>query len=103
RPEVAERSRVLAGDDWSRFPPEERRAYAFARTLAYAPWAVSSEDVQGLKRDFGLERAVHLIVYACRGHYMTRVSNGFQPAPERDNIFVDYDDAPAAGQGPARP
>jgi alkylhydroperoxidase family enzyme len=98
KPEIAERSRLLSGDDWSSFPAEEQRAYAFSRKLARAPWTISSEDIQSLKRDFGLERTVNILVYVCRGHYMTRVSNGFQLSLERDNVFFDYyaqDPAPA--------
>ena len=37
KPEVAERARLLAGEDWSSFPAEEQRAFAFARKLARAP------------------------------------------------------------------
>ena len=36
--EIAERTRLLAGDDWSSFPAEEQRAYAFARKLTRTPW-----------------------------------------------------------------
>ena len=35
--EIAERSRLLAGDDWSSFPPAEQRAFAFARKLTTSP------------------------------------------------------------------
>ena len=34
---IAERSRLLAGDDWSSFPAEEQRAFAFARKLTQVP------------------------------------------------------------------
>ena len=37
RPEIAKRTRILAGDDWSSFPPEEQHAFAFARKLTRAP------------------------------------------------------------------
>ena len=32
--EIAERSRLLAGDDWSSFTPPEQHAFAFARKLS---------------------------------------------------------------------
>ena len=35
--EIAERSRLLAGDDWSSFPPAEQHAFAFARKLTRRP------------------------------------------------------------------
>jgi alkylhydroperoxidase family enzyme len=88
--EIAERSRLLSGDDWSSFPPEEQRIFAFARKLTRSPGQVSYDDVDVLKRDHGLERAVNILVYASRCNYMVRVSNGFQLSLERDNVFFDY-------------
>ncbi len=41
KPEIARRTRLLAGDDWSSFPPEEQGAYAFARKLTRTPWEIS--------------------------------------------------------------
>jgi alkylhydroperoxidase family enzyme len=87
---IAERSQLLAGSDWSSFPPDEQRAFAFARKLTRAPGTISVADIEGLKRDFGPERALFTLVYACRCNYMTRISNGFQLSLERDNVFFDY-------------
>ena len=96
KPEIAQRTRILAGDDWSSFPPEEQRAFGFARKLTRAPWTVMAEDIRVLKRDFGPERALAVVYNACWGNYMTRVSNGFQLRLERDNIFFDsYSQEPA--------
>jgi alkylhydroperoxidase family enzyme len=104
-PLIAERSRLLAGDDWSSFPPEEQRALAFARKLTRSPGAISAADIAGLKRDFGAESALSLLVYACRCNYMTRISNGFQLGLERDNVFFEYydDDKDKAKASPAVP
>ena len=88
--EIAERSRLLAGDDWSSFPAAEQRAYAFARKLTRAPWSVSDEDIERLRRDFGPDRAVVVALNASRYHYMVRISNGFQLRLERENVFYDY-------------
>ena len=87
---IAERSQLLAGSDWSSFPAAEQRAFAFARKLTRYPGRVSADDVHTLKRDFGTERALFLLTYACRCNYMTRISNGFQLRLERDNVFFDY-------------
>jgi alkylhydroperoxidase family enzyme len=87
--EIGQRTRILSGDDWSSFPPEEQRAFAFARTLTHAPWTVTAEDIRGLEHDFGSERTLAVIYNSCWGNYMTRVSNGFQLRLERDNIFFD--------------
>jgi alkylhydroperoxidase family enzyme len=89
--EIARRTRMLAGDDWSSFPPEDQRAFAFARKLTRAPWTVTAGEIEGLKRDFGPERALAVLYNACWGNYMTRVSNGFQLRLERENIFFDSD------------
>ena len=90
KPEIAQRTRLLAGDNWSSFPSQERAAYAFARKLTRTPWAISAEDVRDLERDFGPERAIIVLAAACRGHYMTRISNGFQLSLERDNVFREW-------------
>ena len=90
KPEIAERSRLLAGDDWSSFSPAEQHAFDFARKLTKTPWAVSDEDVAGLKTGFGPDRALIVVLNACRYHYMTRISNGFQLKLERENVFFDY-------------
>jgi alkylhydroperoxidase family enzyme len=81
---------VLAGNDWSSFPREEQRSFAFARKVTRAPWSVTTEDIQSLKRDFGPVRAAAVIYWECRGNYMTRVANGFQLSLERDNVLREY-------------
>ncbi len=88
--EIAERSRLLSGDDWSSFPAAEQRAFAFARKMTKAPWSISGDDIAALKRDFGPERAVIVALNASRYHYMVRISNGFQLRLERENVFYDY-------------
>lgn len=87
---IAQRSQLLAGDDWSSFPAAEQRAFAFARKLTRYPGKLSARDIEALERDFGIEPALFLLMYACRCNYITRVSNGFQLGLERDNIFFDY-------------
>lgn len=90
RDEIAERSRLLASDDWSSFKPEEQRAFAFARKLTKSPWTISDSDVTGLVDGFGADRAIIVMLNASRYHYMTRISNGFQLTLERENVFYDY-------------
>ncbi len=89
-PEIAERSRLLAGDDWSSFSPADQHAFTFARKLTSTPWSVSNADATQLKDDFGADRAMIVMLNASRYHYMTRISNGFQLTLERDNVFYDY-------------
>jgi alkylhydroperoxidase family enzyme len=88
--QIAERSRQLAGDDWSSFPPSEQRVFAFARKLTQAPGLITRDDVKGVVADYGVDSAVSIMTYACRCNYMVRVSNGFQLSLERDNVFYDY-------------
>lgn len=101
KPEIAARSRLLAGDDWSSFTPAEQHAYAFARTLTRAPWTITDADIQTLKSDFGPDRALILVLNASRYHYMTRISNGFQLKLERENVFYDYYGTKPPAQGTA--
>ncbi len=84
---VTERTRALASSDWSRFPPEEQRAYAFARKLTRTPWNLTAADYQTLESDLGPEKAMATFWWLCRGLYMTRVSDGFQLPLERENVF----------------
>jgi hypothetical protein len=84
---ITERTRRLAGGDWSAFPPGERAAFAFARKQALTPWAVTAADMDGLVRHFGAARAVDVVWWSCRCHYMTRVADAFQLPLERENVF----------------
>ena len=86
--EVTERTARLAGGDWSGFTPAERAAFAFARKQAAVPASVTPADVAELSRHFGPERALDVIWWSCRGHYMTRVADAFQLPLERENVFM---------------
>lgn len=83
-----ERTGRLASGDWSSFPPADRAAFFFARTLSLEPSAITDADVRGLIAHFGLERALDVIWWASRCHYMTRVADAFQIPLERENVFA---------------
>jgi alkylhydroperoxidase family enzyme len=87
---IALRTRRLAGDDWSCFPPPEQRAFAYARKLTKTPWELTAADYKVIEQDLGPERAMATFWWLCRGLYMTRVSDGFQLPLERDNVFADF-------------
>src|SRR5262245_54570420 len=84
---LEERTRRLASGDWSSFPPSDRYAFAFARKLAKVPSTIAEGDVRGLIDHFGTERALDVVWWASRCHYMTRVADAFQLPLERDNVF----------------
>lgn len=88
--EIADKSRQLAGNDWSSFPPAEQRAFAFARKLTTSPQKITPADSSQILQDFGLSRGIAVLLNASRYHYMTRISNGFQLTLERENVFYDY-------------
>jgi alkylhydroperoxidase family enzyme len=88
--QIAERTKKLADGDWSSFPPAERSAFAFARKLSKEPWNIGSQDVADLRTHFGEARAIDVIWWACRCHYMTRVADAFQLPLERENVFEGY-------------
>src|SRR4051812_40082004 len=93
RSAVTERTRRLAGGDWSRFTPAEQAAFAFARKLAKS-YAVTGKDFQGLTDHFGRDRALDVVWWACHCHYMTRVADAFQLPLEGENVFDGFPEPP---------
>ena len=87
--EVAERTKRLAGGDWSRFPSAHQVAFAFAHKQARDPAAVTAADLQELERHFGPKAMWQVVWWSARCHYMTRVADAFQLPLERDNVFLD--------------
>jgi alkylhydroperoxidase family enzyme len=85
---IAERTQRLSSGDWSSFTPAERAAFAYARKQSQSPAAVNAADMQELIRHFGTARALDVVWWTCRCHYMTRVADGFQLPLERDNVFI---------------
>ena len=85
---VTERTKRLADGDWSSFSPAERAAFAFARKLSREPASVGPADMAELRKYFGAERAMDVLWWACRCHYMTRVADAFQLPLERENVFA---------------
>jgi alkylhydroperoxidase family enzyme len=94
--EVAERTRLLAAGDWSVFTPAERAAYGFAHRQAKDPAAVGDRDVAALVRHFGPDRALDVIWWSCRCHYMTCVADAFQLPLEEQNVFDGFLPDPAS-------
>jgi hypothetical protein len=92
---INERVGRLASGAWSSFPPAERAAFRFAHKQAKNPASVTGRDVRLLARHFGPDRALDVIWWACRCHYMTCVSDAFQLQLERENVFDGF--APAGG------
>lgn len=88
--ETRDRVQALAGDDWSAFPVEQQRAFAYARKLTQTPWALTRADFASLERDLGRKEAMAVFFWLCRGLYMTRVSDGFQLQLESENVFDDF-------------
>ena len=91
---IDDRVRRLAGGDWSSFPPAERAAYQFAHKQARDPASVEPGDVRRLAAFLGPERALDVIWWACRCHYMTCVSDAFRLPLEAENVFDGFAPAP---------
>jgi hypothetical protein len=81
------RTRLLASGDWSSLPRWDRAGFFFARKLSKMPWAIDDADRIALIAHFGPERALDVIWWASRCHYMTRVADAFQLPLERENVF----------------
>jgi alkylhydroperoxidase family enzyme len=88
--QISDRLKLLASDNWSAFPENEQRAYAYARKLTKTPWELTSADYKQLEKDLGEKEAMATFFWLCRGLYMTRVSDGFQLRLESDNVFADF-------------
>jgi hypothetical protein len=84
--EVNDVTRRLAGD-WSVFSPPERAAFTFTRKQAEDPASITDADVRELERLYGHDGAWHVIWWASRCHYMTKVADAFQFPLERENPF----------------
>jgi alkylhydroperoxidase family enzyme len=97
---VAERCRLLAAGDWTALSPDERVAYGFAAKQAETPAAITQLDFQGLVRQFGEERALDVLWWSCRCHYMTRVADAFQLPLEKQNVFDGFLPAEAPEKAP---
>lgn len=84
--EVNQITRRLAGD-WSDYTAAERAAFAFARKQAQDPASITDGDVRELEKHYGCEGAWHIIWWASRCHYMTKVADAFQLPLEQENPF----------------
>lgn len=87
---VNERLQRLASADWSSFSAPERAAYRFVHKQSREPAAISDRDVQSLVAHYGADRALDVIWWSCRCHYMTCVSDAFQLPLERGNVFDGF-------------
>ena len=86
---VAEHTRALTTNDWSRFSPAERAAFGFARKLAQGDTGLA-RDYQALVKHYGRERAVDVLWWVCHCHYMTCVADAFQLPLESHNVFDGF-------------
>lgn len=84
--EVRDLTRRLAGD-WSDFTPSERVAFAFTRKQARNLAALIDADYAELERALGRDKAWHVVWWASRCHYMTKVADAFQLPLEKENPF----------------
>ncbi len=87
--EVADRTKMLAGGDWSRLPAAHQAALLFARKQAVDPWRVTTADLAALEKHWGPERVWQVVFWSARCHYMTRVADAFGLPLEKDNVFLD--------------
>ncbi len=94
---VNERIQRLAAADWASLSVVERTAFRFAHMQATDPASIGDQDVRSLVHTFGPDRALDVIWWTCRCHYMTCISDAFQLQLERRNVFdgflTDVDDA----------
>src|SRR5262245_44472462 len=87
---ITERTRRLAGDDWSTFSPAEQAAFGFARKQGARAASINGQDVEELLRHFGPQRTLEIMWWTSRCHYLTRVADAFQLPLERENVFDGF-------------
>jgi hypothetical protein len=66
--------------------PAEQAAFAFARKQSFDP-RVTDRNIAELERHFGRDEVWHVIWWASRCHYMTKVADAFQLPLEDGNPF----------------
>ena len=88
--QILDRTARLATGDWASFTPSERTAFSFAGRLTREPWAISHADTQSLVTYFGEERALDVVWWSCRCHYMTCVADALQLPVDGDLAPVDH-------------
>ena len=86
---IRERTSRLASGDWSSFPPSEQVAYSFVGKQARDPASIGDADFKQLTAFLGRERALDVVWWSCRCHYMTRVADALQLPLETENVFKD--------------
>ena len=87
--QIRERTSRLASGDWSSFAPSEQVAFSFVGKQARAPASIGDADLAQLTAFFGRERALDVVWWSCRCHYMTRVADALQLPLETENVFKD--------------
>lgn len=98
---LEERTRLLASRNWESLSNSDRAAFFFAKKFSKTPWLINDEDRARLVAHFGRPRALDVIWWASRCHYMTRVADGFQLPLERENVFTPPPSA--AATAPKKP
>jgi hypothetical protein len=101
--QVEERSARLARGEWSTFTPGEQAAFAFARKQSVEPWNLNDEDITLLVHRLGPERAIDVIWWSSRCHFMTRVADAFQLPLEKENVFQRPAAPPPAAESTTEP
>jgi alkylhydroperoxidase family enzyme len=96
------RIRLLAGGDWSSLRPAERTALQFAHKHAKDPAAIEPREVRALVRSCGTDRALDVIWWSCRCHYMMCVADAFLLPLEAINVFDGFDPNIMRLRGPDR-
>jgi hypothetical protein len=87
---IAERVGGLESGNWSAFAARDRAAFRFAHRQSAGAPAAAAREVPALVAQFGPDRALDVIWWSCRCHYMTCVSDAFQLPLEKDNVFDGF-------------
>ncbi len=86
--EIAQRTSLLASNDWSPLTEAEQLSFHFAQHMAKAPEMITSAEIKKLMAVLGKERTLDVIWYISWCNYMTRVADSFQFPLEIENVFM---------------
>jgi AhpD family alkylhydroperoxidase len=79
---------VAMKKDDSALSPREFVAVTFARTLTTNPAAVSDADYQALRREFGEQGALEVVMQTCNFAFMNRFTDGLRLPSEDEAVKV---------------
>lgn len=88
---VTERQLFELDTNWKKFPADQQAAFAFARKLTYAPHAITSDDIDALRKHFEPERILEIAFLVGRYNSTNRWTDSLGIPQEDHREFLTSD------------